>query len=577
MPFRSEGLDDLRRRIDIVQVVQRTVPLRRQGQRLVGLCPFHGEKSPSFSVSPERGLFYCFGCHAGGDAIDFVMRRDSLSFHEAAELLAAEFGVTLRFAAGDDAEAASRQESRTRALRLLGEAQAQFLRFLRAPEGLPAQRYLERRGISEQDFERFDLGWAPGGSALGRALGAKPEHLVEAGLMQVGEGGRTYDRFRDRVTFAIRDRSGRVVGFGARTLGDAQPKYLNSAESPLFQKRTILYAWPWAQKEMQEKAAVTVVEGYMDAIALHRAGFLATVATLGTALTEEHAKQIARVARRAFLAYDSDGAGQAAVHRGMEPLLRAGLEVLVVTPDGGKDPDEVIAAQGPQAWEAALGQAKPIAQHLFEEAAKEHGLASPSAKARVSEAVFVALRAMPNVLVRDEELRRLAQRLSVREETLRQEFQRGQTGGDRTHRLETTRNSTRNTPEPRSLWRVLELGLLSLLAQHPEAVKEVRENCRPLHENDCEQVLELLAQGGDPGQAEDERLRLVWAEATLAEPVPREEVKKNVVRWVKAGKQARLNEVQRIMVQMQDQGTPIDPSLLVEAKQLMAEIGAQGR
>lgn len=575
MPFRAEGLDELRRRIDIVAVVSQTVALRRQGQRLTGLCPFHGEKSPSFSVSPERGLFYCFGCHAGGDAIDFVMRRDNLAFHEAAELLAAEFSVQLEVEA-DGGEAAQRQEIRARSLRLLEAAQAEFSRRLGAPEGEAARRYLEGRGIQADDIARFDLGWAPGGFHISRALAAKPEHLLEAGISQRSEDGRVFDRFRERITFAIRDRSNRVVGFGGRTLGDGQPKYLNSAESPLFLKRTILYAWPWAQKEVQQKSEVTVVEGYMDAIALHRVGFTATVATLGTALTEEHAKQISRAARRVYLAYDGDSAGQAAVHRGMEPLLRAGLEVLVVQPVGGKDPDETIRAGGQEAWQAALLSAKPITQHLFEEEAAAGGLPSPTAKARVSEAVFIALRAMPNVLVRDEELRRLAQRLEVREETLRQEFQRGTPSGGQTHRLEAKRNSTRNTPEPRPM-RILEVGLLKVLVHHPDATQEVRENCRPLHEPDCEAVLEMLARGEDPAQAADERLRLVWAEASLDDPLPREEVSKSIVRWTKAGKQARLNEVQRIMVQMQDQGKPIDPSLTAEANQLFIEIGARGR
>ncbi len=572
MPFRAEGLDELRRRIDIAAVVGQTVALRRQGARLVGLCPFHNEKSPSFSVSPERGLFYCFGCHAGGDAIDFVMRRDNLSFPEAAEVLAQEFGVQLAEEHVEHGEAARRQERRAQLLRVMDAAQAQFAALLAGPQGEGARAYLARRGFAAEDGQRFDLGYAPGGGELLQRLGAPQDLLLEAGLAVRHESGRVYERFRERVTFAIRDRAGRIVGFGGRILGDGQPKYLNSPETPLFHKGSLLYAWPWAQKKIQEERAVTLCEGYMDAIALHRGGFAATVATLGTALTEEHARQIGRVAQRAYLAFDTDNAGKMAVRRSMLPLLAQGLEVLVVAPPEGKDPDELLRAQGSAAWREALAGAQPLTAWLYREAVAQHGTDTPAAKARVTNEVFAALRALQSPLVRDEELRRLALRLEVNETALRAEFQRGH-AGDRMHTLQNPRNSTRNTvvAPQRPDWLPLETMLLSLAALYPEAADEIRQSCRPLKDPSCDEALAQAAAGHDPAQSGDEGVRRAWAEASLAEPLPREEITKAIARWTLAGKRERLNEVNRVIQEMQEAGQPIDSSLLAEAHQLLVE------
>ncbi|MDA8347032.1 MAG: DNA primase [Thermaerobacter sp.] len=572
MPFRAEGLDELRRRIDIAAVVGQTVALRRQGARLVGLCPFHSEKSPSFSVSPERGLFYCFGCHAGGDAIDFVMRRDSLSFRESVEILAQEFGVQLPEENVESGEAAQRQERRAKLLKLMEAAQALFASFLLDDGGEGARSYLAGRGLHAPDAKRFDLGYAPGDGQLLQRLKAPQDLLMEAGLAVRHESGRVYERFRDRVTFAIRDRAGRIVGFGGRTMGDGQPKYLNSPETPLFHKGSILYAWPWGQRTIQEERAVTLCEGYMDAIALHRGGFAATVATLGTALTEEHARQIGRVARRAYLAFDTDNAGKMAVRRSVQPLLAQGLEVLVVSPPEGKDPDELLRAKGPEAWREALVKAEPVTAWLYSEAVAQYGVDSPAAKAHVTEEVFSALRALQSPLVRDEELRRLALRLEVREEALRAEFQHGR-AGDRTHTLQNPRNSTRNTavPPARPDWLLVETTLLSLVALYPDATSEIRGACRPLKDPSCEAALALAAAGDDPAQSEDEGVRRAWAEASLAETLPREEIAKAIARWTLAGKRERLNEVNRIILEMQEAGQPIDSSLMVESHQLSLE------
>jgi DNA primase len=579
LPFRAEGLDELRRKADIVAVVSQTVALRRQGQRLVGLCPFHQEKSPSFSVSAERGLFYCFGCHAGGDVIDYVMKRDGFSFPDAAAYLAAEFHVEL---AEEEAtpEAAQRQERRQVLLRLLEAAQERFSHHLRGPQGEAARRYLAGRGLSGEDLSRFDLGYAVGGDDVCRALKASPELLLEAGLGARSQGGRLYDRFRERVTFAIRDRAGHIVGFGGRLLGDGQPKYLNSAETPLFHKGSLLYGWSWAMRKMREEQAVTLVEGYMDAIALHRGGYVATVATLGTALTEDHARQLGRAVKRAYLAFDSDAAGQAAVRRSAEPLLQQGIEVLVAMPQGGKDPDEILKAPGGvEAWRATLEQAASVTDWLYAVAARRHDASTPDGKAAVAQEVFTAIRAIQSPLVRDEELRRLAQRLEVREEALRLEYQRGTPGGDRTHTLARPRNSTRNTAETPKIaeWLPIERQLLALASQYPARAAGIRAACRPLHDQTLDAALELAAAGRDVSAAEDEAVRSAWAEASLAVDLAESEVEKTIARWAQAGIRLRLNEVNRRIRELLEAGQAVDPSLLVQAHELSRELGASAK
>ena len=579
LPFRTEGLDELRRKADIVAVVSQTVALRRQGQRLVGLCPFHQEKSPSFSVSPERGLFYCFGCHAGGDVIDYIMKRDGFSFPDAVAFLAAEFHVELPEEEATP-EAAQRQERRAVLLRLLEAAQQRFARHLVGPEGEAACRYLAGRGLKGDDLRQFDLGYAVGGDDVCRALGAPPELLVEAGLGARSQGGRLYDRFRERVTFAIRDRAGHIVGFGGRLMGDGQPKYLNSAETPLFHKGSLLYGWSWAQRKMREEQAVTLVEGYMDAIALHRHGFVATVATLGTSLTEDHARQIGRAVKRAYLAFDGDAAGQAAVRRSAQPLLEQGVEVLVARPRLAKDPDEILRApDGADAWRDTLAHALGVTDWLFEVSAGAHDPSTPEGKAAIAQEVFTVIRAMPSPLVRDEELRRLAGRLEVREEALRQEFQRGARSGDRTHTLASPRNSTRNAAETPKIpeWLPIEQQLLALAAQYPRRAAEIRAACKPLRDPTLDLALELAATGRDGSAAQDEAVRSAWAQASLAVDLPEAEVQKTIARWAQAGIRLRLNEVNRRIRELLEAGQAVDPSLLVLSHELSRELAGSAK
>src|SRR5947207_8122407 len=333
MAFPPGFLDELRSRVSLGDLVGRRVRLARQGREQGGLCPFHNEKTPSFYVVEDKGFFHCFGCGAHGDAIGFLMRSDNLDFIEAVERLAGEAGIAVPQQTPQERERAQRQKTLLEAL----AAAADFYEAqLWSRAGINAREYLTARGLDAETIRRFRLGWAPDDrQALRRALAADfPEALLhEAGLLRIPEnGGTPYDYFRGRVMFPIGDRAGRVIAFGARTLGDDQPKYLNSPDTPLFEKGRVLYAWAaartnLARSETGEAPAVIVVEGYMDVIALHRAGFGTAVAPLGTALTEAHLQELWRLSPEPVLCLDGDTAGQRAMLRALHralPLLQPG-------------------------------------------------------------------------------------------------------------------------------------------------------------------------------------------------------------------------------------------------------------
>ena len=349
----------IKERLDIVELVGDYVVLRRVGRQYQGLCPFHSEKTPSFYVSPERQSYHCFGCGAGGDVFSFFMAQEGVDFAEARRILAQRTGVPLpeRFGKGPRGGDA------------LAVAQEFFLENLRGAGGEGPRNYLKRRQLSREAWDTFGLGWAlPSWDALGKKLrdrGVEPREAERAGLLVSGERG-TYDRFRGRITFPIRDVSGRLVAFGGRLVDGEGAKYVNSPEGELFRKRETLYLLSVAKRAMREKGRSILVEGYMDALRLQGAGFPEAVASLGTALTEEQAELLLRFAPRCFICYDSDSAGQEAALRGMYVLAHRGLDVRVVMLPAGKDPDDLLSAEGGAAiFSRALEDALPlVACHL---------------------------------------------------------------------------------------------------------------------------------------------------------------------------------------------------------------------
>src|SRR5579863_5019977 len=379
MAFPPGFLDELRSRIALGDLVGRRVRLTRRGREQAGLCPFHNEKTPSFYVVEDKGFFHCFGCGAHGDAIGFLMRADNLDFIEAVERLSGEAGLAVPAQTPQDRERAQRQKTLLEAL----AAAAEFYEAqLWSPSGARARGYLTARGLDEETIRRFRLGWAGDSrengdrQALRRALGKEfPEPLLrEAGLLRTPEdGGNPYDYFRSRVMFPIGDRAGRIIAFGGRTIGNDQPKYLNSPDTPVFEKGRVLYAWAAARatlaREPENAAAAIVVEGYMDVIALHRAGFGTAVAPLGTALTEVQLGELWRLSAEPMLCFDGDTAGQGAARRALTralPLLRPGRSLRFVSLPAGEDPDSVIRNAGRSGFGEILATARALSEVLWQ-------------------------------------------------------------------------------------------------------------------------------------------------------------------------------------------------------------------
>ncbi len=370
MAFSPNFLDELRQRLSITRVVERRVRLTRRGREGLGLCPFHNEKTPSFTVSEEKGFFHCFGCGAHGDVIGFVMRSEGLDFRDAVERLAGEAGLALPVETPEAKARAERQSTLAGAMEIAGRW---FESQLLAAAGRPGLDYLRRRGLGEEAVRNFRLGFAPDSrhalrSALEKA-GVSQAIAIEAGLLIQPEGeGHPYDRFRGRVMFPILDRRGQVIAFGGRALGEEQPKYLNSPETPLFHKGRTLYGLSLARKSARDRDEIIVVEGYMDVIALAEAGLPNTVAPLGTALTEEQMELLWRHASEPILCFDGDDAGQRAAERAAEralPLLKPALSLRFAWMPPGEDPDSLVRAQGGAGLRARLDMAEPLADVLW--------------------------------------------------------------------------------------------------------------------------------------------------------------------------------------------------------------------
>ena len=421
-PGRRDGVHEVRAAADIVRVVSEHTSLTRAGTRLRGLCPFHQEKTPSFHVNPDSQLFHCFGCGVGGDVFNFVMQIEKVEFREALQLLAQRFGVQLEPAAGGHGGRAGRLiEAHVRAAAVYRQA-------LAGPGGAAARAYLAQRELGGETIETLAVGWAPGRDVLKQALrrdGFPEELLLEAGLIALDAGGRgTRDRFYERVMFPIEALGGGVIAFGGRTLGDAQPKYLNSAESPIFSKGKHLYGLSRSRDAVRAAGEIILVEGYLDFAALWQAGVRNVAAVLGTGFTADHARLLKRFTERAILCFDPDRAGQAAADRSIGVLLDEGFELRVLALPDGQDPDLFVRRQGAEAVRARAAAAAPFFDFIIARAIEGRDTAQPEVRARVASAVLPVLATVGNALVRAAALARLAERLGLAEEALRLELRR---------------------------------------------------------------------------------------------------------------------------------------------------------
>lgn len=405
MPGRE--LEEVKARVDIVELIGRYVALRPSGQRFKGRCPFHPDDTPSFTVSPDKGLWHCFGCHAGGDAIGFLMKVERLSFPEALARLAQELGVEIHAPGG---------EGRARLLQVNQQAVEFFARELRKPSGRKARDYLLSRGLGEGLWERHKLGYAPEGwDSLLRALGrVGTEILRELGLVIAGERGY-YDRFRDRVMFTLCDDQGRPVAFAGRSFA-GEPKYLNTPNTSLFTKGTLLYGLDLARDAIRSTGRAVLVEGYTDVISFHAAGIGEAIGSMGTALTDAQARLIARHTDHVVIAYDRDAAGETSALRGLVILRAAGLQVGVAVLPPGEDPDSLVRRHGAEAAREVLAHALPFHRFFVEAMASRHEISTVEGKERVlieAKTFWPEIRSVP---LQHEVARELSGMLALREE-----------------------------------------------------------------------------------------------------------------------------------------------------------------
>jgi DNA primase len=417
----------VKQQADIVRVVGEYVRLKKTGKDFSGLCPFHQEKTPSFTVSPIKQIFYCFGCGKGGDVYNFVMEMEKCEFPEAVKIVAEKCGIAIPHQKERSPEERKENQQRSVLVEMHREAQTFFVKQLEGTlEGKAARAYLEDRGLDKDMIARFGIGYAPsGGDTLLRQL--KPKYneklLVESGLVSRDQNaGRLFDRFRRRITFPISNESGKIVAFGARALGDDMPKYLNSPETPIYSKSNVLYHMDRAKEGIRREDFAILVEGYMDAIAVALAGISNVVASCGTSLAEPQIKLLGRFTRRVIVNYDPDTAGQTATERSLALLLEHDFEVrvLALPPIGNKkaDPDLFIRERGKDEYLKLLKEAPPYVDYLISRA-RQMDLTTGEGKLRAVNFLLPYVQRIPNRILRSEWATRIAQQLRLDEPVLR--------------------------------------------------------------------------------------------------------------------------------------------------------------
>lgn len=467
----EDPINEIRTRVDIVDLVRDYVPsLKRAGRNYKACCPFHSERTPSFTVSQDKQIFYCFGCNKGGDVFTFLREIEGLSFPEAAERLAQRAGVEWK--RDKDGALSAREKERTELKKLMSAAAALYSKFLFSSEGKTALAYLRDRQLSDETIERFMLGWAPGGDApVARELksrGFSADLLFMAGLASTRDGGRVSDYFRERVMFPIRNPAGDVIAFGGRVLDSSEPKYLNSPETALFPKRRTLYGLYEALPEIRKKNRVAVVEGYMDVIACHQAGAAFAVAPLGTALTSDHAHQLSRYSAEITVAFDSDNAGRNAAVRAAEIFMDAGLYVKAADFSPAKDPDELAVKSGAAELEKRLTSGMdPVEFKLRLLAPGGAEKLSSQDKARLAAKLLDTVARQRDEIVKSEWLRIIAAKLAVPEEALARQLAKAAPGD--------YVRPERPAEAPADVPPAIELGFLQLLLKNPGLCGHIEE------------------------------------------------------------------------------------------------------
>jgi DNA primase len=428
-------IDEIRDRTDILSLIGKYVALRKAGRNFVGLCPFHAEKTPSFSVNPEKGIYKCFGCGKGGNAVTFLMEVEGMSFVDAVRDLGNRCGIRIEA----DTRARDKADDRTAALYAVNEyARSYFAENLKAPECKKAVEYLKKRGLDGPTARLFQVGYAPPGwdglIAHFRRTGRGEKLLVTAGLAIEGDRG-IYDRFRDRIIFPIRDHRERCVGFGGRIIGPGEPKYLNSPETPVYHKGEVLYGLDVTREEIRKARRAVVVEGYLDLIALYQAGVVNVVATLGTALTKDHLDRLSKYTREVVLLFDPDEAGMKAAERTLPLFGDGALYARAAVLPGGDDPDDFVRKNGLAAFNEIVSGARDLFDFAIERVFTRHDLATAGGISLALEESAPIVAMIRKKADQDVYVRKVTERLGIREESVREAVVRGvKRDGSRQHK-----------------------------------------------------------------------------------------------------------------------------------------------
>ncbi len=443
--YSEEFLTELRSRADIVSLISEYVKLRKAGRRYVGLCPFHQEKTPSFSVDPDKQLFYCFGCGQGGNVFTFLMKMENLTFQDSVEELARKVGLPLPKATLDP-EAARRSAQAASIRKALEFARERYRQMLFSAQGIQALKYLEGRGLSRNIINMFQLGYAPAGwdfitqGAIKAGIDAR--YLELSGLAIRSRRGTFYDRFRNRIMFPIWDTRGELIGFAGRALGDETPKYLNSPDTPIFQKGKELYALHLAKPNIRGKGRVCVMEGYMDVISMFQNGIDYVVAGMGTAFSVEQARTLLLLCDDVVLSYDQDEAGKKAVRRCIDVFRESGGRSRVVTFEGAKDPDEFVRKFGGDKFEELIDYAISDISFIFEEVAKSTNISTVEGKLQVKDIMMPVLAALDSEFEISVYTSELSRKLDVRKESLERDVELyRRSARARTHEYKNPKNS----------------------------------------------------------------------------------------------------------------------------------------
>ncbi|MDW7675259.1 MAG: DNA primase [Bacillota bacterium] len=422
-------VEEIRIRADIVDIISQFVSLAKKGKNFEGLCPFHHEKTPSFKVNKEKQIYYCFGCGVGGDVFSFLMNIEKLTFPEAIEKLANQYNVHIP----EEELSQEEQQKRNRIKRLIEANQLAVKYFnylINQPQGSNAKKYLLNRGLTEELISQYSLGYAPnsweGFYHLAKSRGFSEDELVEAGLIvKKDHADSFFDRFRNRIIFSIYNHSGQPIGFGGRVLDDSMPKYLNTAETIIFNKSNILYGLNWAGSSIRAEGYAIVMEGYMDALAAYQYGIENVVASLGTAFTKEHAMLLKRYTNRVVICYDSDTAGQKATLRGLSILKDENFEVKVISLPAGLDPDDFIRKHGKETFiDLAVNKALSLIQYKLEQIINTQKNKSSDWQVKAFDAIKPDLLKTKNAIEREQQVRLISDKLQISIEAIGQELQR---------------------------------------------------------------------------------------------------------------------------------------------------------